>query len=357
MSTTLEFTGERFVPGVPGEIELEHVHRYAFAQRLVAGRRVLDCACGEGYGSALLAKTAASVAGVDIDGPTLAHARETYGTLAHVAFHQASAAALPFADASFDAIVSFETIEHLPADLQPAMLAEFARVLAPGGLVILSAPNRVEYSDKRGYANEFHLHEHDRAELDALLARHFAARRFHHQRVWMGSAIWSEAGGTDCEALVADTHDARAQPLPAAMYYVVVAAREAAHLPPVAAVSLCSDGNDAELARLHGHAAEVLRLDRLLLAANDDAAERDGWILHLEGLVAERDARLANHQAAQDAALAAMRDENARLAGANAAQEAALAAQERIIDYRQSVRWWLKLPLVRLRAAWRRIAG
>ncbi len=365
MSTTLEFTGERFVPGVPGEIELEHVHRYALAQALVAGRRVLDCACGEGYGSALLAKTAASVAGVDIDGPTLAHARATYAALQNVAFHQASAAALPFADASFDAIASFETIEHLPAELQPRMLAEFARVLAPGGLLILSAPNRVEYSEKRGYANEFHLHEHDRADLDALMAPHFAARRFHHQRVWFGSTIWSETGGDTFDARVADTEEAGAQRLPPAMYYVVLAARDAAHLPPSAGVSLCTDGHEAELARLHGHAAEVVRLDQLLLEANGHAAARDAHILHLESLVAERDraiaARDANAaalarsladeqaaRAAHSAAVTAARDEHARL-------EAALAAQERIIDYRQSARWWLRLPLVRLRSAWKRV--
>ena len=51
----LEFTGERFVPGVRGEIWIEHWHRYHFAARCVAGKRVLDVACGEGYGTALRA--------------------------------------------------------------------------------------------------------------------------------------------------------------------------------------------------------------------------------------------------------------------------------------------------------------
>ena len=64
MSEHLTFTGERFVPGIEGEIVYEHVHRYAFARRYAAGRRVLDVACGEGYGSAILAETAASVTGV-----------------------------------------------------------------------------------------------------------------------------------------------------------------------------------------------------------------------------------------------------------------------------------------------------
>ena len=67
MPSDLEFTGERFVPGIAGEIAHEHWHRYAFARRCVAGKRVLDVACGEGYGSALLAGESTSVTGIDID--------------------------------------------------------------------------------------------------------------------------------------------------------------------------------------------------------------------------------------------------------------------------------------------------
>ena len=65
MGQDLEFTGERFIPGTPGEIWHEHWHRYHFAAPLVAGLAVLDVACGEGYGSALLATRAATVTGAD----------------------------------------------------------------------------------------------------------------------------------------------------------------------------------------------------------------------------------------------------------------------------------------------------
>src|SRR5256885_16823278 len=61
----MEFTGERYVPSMRGQIKYEHLHRYAIASQLVAGRDVLDLACGEGYGANLLAKRAASVIGVD----------------------------------------------------------------------------------------------------------------------------------------------------------------------------------------------------------------------------------------------------------------------------------------------------
>src|SRR5215472_13930774 len=146
MPADLEFTGERFLPGVAGEIAHEHWHRYAFARGLVSGKRVADVACGEGYGSALLADTAASVIGIDVSAETIEHARRGYAALSNLRFEQASAATLPLPNASVDAVISFETIEHLPKEDQPRMIAEFARVLAEQGFVVLSAPNPVEYS-------------------------------------------------------------------------------------------------------------------------------------------------------------------------------------------------------------------
>jgi SAM-dependent methyltransferase len=371
MPEPLDFTGERFVPGVAGEIELEHVHRYAFASRFVAGRRVLDAACGEGYGSALLARTAADVAGVDIDAATLAHAGERYRGVANLAFHRASVTALPFADASFGAVVSFETIEHLEAGDQPAMLAEFARVLAPGGLLILSAPNRVEYSDKRGYANPFHRHEHDRAELDALIARQFAARRFLGQRIWLGSTLWRVAGGIG--AFVAEsggTDGVGAAAPPPPMYYLVLAARSAEHLPPdPVGLSLFADRDHDTLQRLNALLDERLRA---LDTGSAHVKHLESLVAHRDGVVAERDAELAAQAArlAQferqdigyqtriaelDRAGAALRDEVAKAHAALGEAQAALAAQERIIDYRQSLRWWAQLPWLWLRGRWRRL--
>src|SRR5512132_1491659 len=96
MSDELPFTGERFVPGAAGEIWYEHWHRYHFAAPLARGKRVLDVACGEGYGSALLARTATSVVGVDVSFEAVAHARRAYASQANAAFEQADCAALPF---------------------------------------------------------------------------------------------------------------------------------------------------------------------------------------------------------------------------------------------------------------------
>src|SRR5271166_4065878 len=103
MNDGLELTGERFIPGAAGEIWYEHWHRYLFASPLVAGREVLDLACGEGYGSALLAHSARHVTGVDLASDVIAHARARYASQANLTFCEADCAALPFADASFDA--------------------------------------------------------------------------------------------------------------------------------------------------------------------------------------------------------------------------------------------------------------
>jgi cyclopropane fatty-acyl-phospholipid synthase-like methyltransferase len=109
--TELPFDGERFIPGMDGALELEHVHRYALAKKLAAGKIVLDIASGEGYGSRMLAGVAARVIGVDISDDAIAHARQTYRA-PNLEFRTGSCAAIPLEDRSVDLVVSFETIEH-----------------------------------------------------------------------------------------------------------------------------------------------------------------------------------------------------------------------------------------------------
>jgi 2-polyprenyl-3-methyl-5-hydroxy-6-metoxy-1,4-benzoquinol methylase len=75
---SLTFTGERFTPENRGAIWYEHWHRYCVAAPLARGRIVLDAACGEGYGSALLARGAATVIGIDIGAEAIAHAQARY---------------------------------------------------------------------------------------------------------------------------------------------------------------------------------------------------------------------------------------------------------------------------------------
>ena len=93
---------ERFVPGMQGPIWYEHWHRYHFVAPIAAGKAVVDVACGEGYGSAFLAKHAARVTGIDVSAETVALARRRYGAARNIEFLEGRCEALPVADASVD---------------------------------------------------------------------------------------------------------------------------------------------------------------------------------------------------------------------------------------------------------------
>jgi SAM-dependent methyltransferase len=349
----LTFTGERFLPGCAGEIAYEHWHRYAFALRFAAGRRVLDAACGEGYGTSLLGAVAADAVGVDIDAATIAHASARYGDGTRIRFLEGSCAKLPLPDASFDIIVSFETIEHLAAADQPPTLAEFARVLAPDGIVVISSPNKRVCSDERGYANEFHLHELYRDDFARLLAPAFPVQHWHHQRTACWSGIWAESPGGDAEAWLGDAGGIVPYQTVEGMYFIVVAARLPEALPPPAPhVSLFTDAEDSERKRAEANAREVLRLDGLLKQSNAALERQAGRIRQLEVSISEHNRRIADKdRLLADAerrlsdraqAITALEREITRLHGA-------VTAQERIVSYRQSFRWWLQLPWVRLK--------
>lgn len=185
----LEFTGERFTPECVREIWYEHYHRYAFARPLAAGRRVLDAACGEGYGSALLAQTAASVLGLDIAATAVAHARARYGNVPNLRFEEADVTRLDLEPASVDLVVSFETLEHV--ERQEALVDGFARALTDDGLLLISSPDKATYSDAAGFRNEYHVRELYRDELLALLAPRFPHVRLYGQRLLFQSALWA----------------------------------------------------------------------------------------------------------------------------------------------------------------------
>jgi ubiquinone/menaquinone biosynthesis C-methylase UbiE len=366
MASDIAFTGERFVPGCTGEIAYEHWHRYAFARQFAAGKRVLDAACGEGYGSALLGVVAESIVGVDIDASAIAHASERYGKGDRVRFVTGSCSALPLPNASVDAVVSFETIEHLDAADQPKMIAEFARVLKPEGLLVISSPNKRLYSDAREYVNEFHRHELYRDGLAALLATSFPAQSWYHQRVTPWSAIWSENPVDGAEAWLGDASGITSYKAPEGMYFVVVAGRSANAVLPIAPGSLFTDADDTEQKRNEWNAREVLRLDALLREHDAVLDRQTAHIQHLEAMVAEReriigdmDRRLHELNAAREASdrqlaertqtIAALESHIAPLDAEQNRLHAALHASEITVAYRQSARWWVKLPWFRVK--------
>ena len=185
----MEATGERFVPELTGDIKYEHLHRYALALEFVEGRSVLDIASGEGYGSAILAKRARSVIGVDIDPDAIDHAQTQYRDLANLEFLVGTCSAIPVADSSIDVVVSFETIEH--HDQHEEMMREIKRVLKTDGVLIISSPNRLTYSDEPQYSNPFHVKELYYEELCDLLKRHFQQVYLYGQKLAVGSWVTS----------------------------------------------------------------------------------------------------------------------------------------------------------------------
>ena len=328
MSDELPFTGERFVPGAAGEIWYEHWHRYHFVAPLVAGRDVLDIACGEGYGSALIARHAARVTGADISAAAVAHARSRYAAQPNVQFREADCAALPFADASFDVVVSFETLEHIPA--QEAFLDEVRRVLRPGGFVVLSCPNKAEYSDQRDHVNEFHLKELYRDELAALVGARFPHAAWYGQRPGFFSIVWPEQGPAAAEifevseAAPETSSPGHARPL----YFILIASGSAEVLAGLAPrMSVLAD-RDEWVYR------DYEKVTRAFIAGQK--ARSDAWVEQQEmhrQLVAARAAH-DNAVVQRDVALTASYAERDRL------------TEE--IARRASLRWWLKLP-------WRRV--
>jgi 2-polyprenyl-3-methyl-5-hydroxy-6-metoxy-1,4-benzoquinol methylase len=174
----LEPTAERMVPESADMLTFwEHIYRYAFASRLVAGKRVLDIACGEGYGAAALKRAgAAQVIGVDISESVCAHARQRYGIDAR----PGSAEKIPLSDNSVDVIVSFETIEHVPSP--GVFLDECVRVLIPGGKLVVSTPDKEVYTDRLGTRNPYHCSEMTEAEFASVLCSRFHDTHFYTQR-------------------------------------------------------------------------------------------------------------------------------------------------------------------------------
>lgn len=169
-------TEERLGNDPTSELWGEHRSRYRFAAQFARGRRVLDVACGSGFGLDMLRAAGGWPLGVDYDAHTLREIQRERASELVVA----DATRLPLASAALDTVVSFETIEHVPD--APALVRELRRVLKPGGRLILSTPNRDFGPLSRHTANRFHIREFTAAELREMLSHCFEHVQLFGQR-------------------------------------------------------------------------------------------------------------------------------------------------------------------------------
>jgi SAM-dependent methyltransferase len=166
----LELTGERTLPDVPEENYWyqRHVAVYEWIAERVAGLRVVDLACGEGYGSDLLARTAADVIGVDANPEAFEHARAKYAR-ENLSFKRGLVEEF---DEPRDAVVFLQTIEHIH---EPGKLLEQIARVSP--VAYISTPNRLTLAGPEAEKsdNPWHLREYDAGEYRLLLEPHFSS--------------------------------------------------------------------------------------------------------------------------------------------------------------------------------------
>lgn len=179
---------ERMIPEYHkgGLIYGEHIIRYEGCVKFIKNKVVLDIASGSGYGTAILAKSAEKVYGVDISADSIQYAKENYAAK-NIKYLVGDGENIPLPNSSIDTVVSFETIEHVKDYEQ--FIKEIKRVLKPNGQLIISTPNDIEFAE----GNHFHLHEFKYQELKKLLRKYFKSTESYFQGTWTYSALLPES--------------------------------------------------------------------------------------------------------------------------------------------------------------------
>ena len=314
----LDLTEERYLPWMTDPvIAYEHLHRYAVAAELAVGKRVLDLATGEGYGAAMLAERAATVTGVELNESAVHHASSKY-TRGNLRFVRGSMIDVPIEGvAKFDLVTCFEALEHVRE--QDQLLREVKRLLAPGGLLLVSTPNRL-ISDETHHDNEFHLRELYFDEFKQLIGQYFAHATFLGQGVYSSSMLWDVGAGSVDKTVplfikpaVEGFTFSRDERKPT--YFIAVASDEASAVQRVA--STMTDVTDARYTRIRTLTDD---LSKGMEQAQGIIARSQEVMKAREAQVATLEARLHSSEPESETVQALrqqLAEKSAQLAGAN----------------------------------------
>lgn len=165
-------------------LALEHYHRYLYASRFVKNKRVLDIACGEGYGSAFLSLNATEVVGVDRDESKVTRARTKYAEFSKAQYVSGLCEEYAAPAASFDVAVSLGTLQHLDIEARHRFLQNVKQAIKQSGVVVLSSP--IRYSNTEKEQSLFSA-----LELSDFLKQYFKNIIFVGQKALTVSTIWS----------------------------------------------------------------------------------------------------------------------------------------------------------------------
>jgi len=176
--------GERMVPAFhKGNLVYgEHISRYESVKDILKDKVVLDIASGSGYGTYVLSEKAKKIYGVDVDAGAVKYAKKNYPRK-NIEYLLGDAEKIPLEDNSIDAVITFETIEHIKD--YKKFLDEIKRVLRPDGFAVISTPNDPEFPE----GNHFHLHEFEEKELDQTLKGYFKNTKFSYQYTWLFAGV------------------------------------------------------------------------------------------------------------------------------------------------------------------------
>lgn len=175
--------GERIYPGSCNTTDdfvlyLKHLFAYEYTRGVLNNSsRVLEVGCGEGYGTSVLSQGVGEITGLDLEQKVIDAANQSYGSH-NCRYKVFDGSHIPFSDGEFDAVVSFQVIEHVPDDV--SFLAEISRVLKPGGVLFLATPTR-DYRLRIGQKpwNPFHLREYSADQFSAVVGSVFNSFKLH----------------------------------------------------------------------------------------------------------------------------------------------------------------------------------